>query len=499
MSIGIDFGTTFSKIAHVETTGKSVIINNARGDSTTPTAVHRSDDGSILIGKDAIEQGAVDPKGLVRSFKLKLGQHENLLDRGEPFTPTDAATTFLQAFLADAEKQIGTKVEEAVVTCPANFRDDAKQALLDSFEACGVEVLRLVPEPTAAGIVYALDKAPEGSNVLIYDSGGGTFDTTVLKKEGSDIHVRATEGVARLGGNDLTQILVERVLDEIEEETGQRPDPEEEQLFFLDLWQRCETAKLSLGRQTKAPIIASWHGKQHIVNVTQDEFHADATPLVDQTLACIDAAVSSAGLSIEQIDRLIMVGGTSRLPLIQERVAEHTKLVPRCEIDPSNAIAYGAAQASLIEMSKLGKTASLRGVAIPAPAVFVRDVTAHGVGCCIVDKQSSESRLANAVIIEPNTPIPCTKADHFALEHDDQRQAQVEILQGSDDANRDDCLVIGELRLDDLPPEPVSSKRITVEYAIDANGMVQATATDKVSGKTATVSVDYAKGISKAG
>jgi molecular chaperone DnaK len=209
----------------------------------------------------------------------------------------------------------------------------------------------------------------------------------------------------------------------------------------------------------------------------------------------LDRAVAGAGLTINQIDHLIMVGGTSRLPYIQDAVAQHTGLAPKTDIDPEKAIAYGAALASLSELARQGRNATIRGQVIPAPNMFVREVTAHPVGCCVVDTSIASRRLSNSVIIPRNTPIPCRKTDRFFLEHADQPQARIEILQGDSDANRDDCLLIGELLLDDLPEEDRATARIEVEYVIDGNGMVTATATDLVSNKQQTVSVDYKKGI----
>jgi molecular chaperone DnaK (HSP70) len=209
----------------------------------------------------------------------------------------------------------------------------------------------------------------------------------------------------------------------------------------------------------------------------------------------MDSAVNAAGLNYDQITQLIMVGGSSRLVRAQEMVADHTSLVPKTDIDPEKAIAYGAALAAIDEMAKKGETAEFRGQKIPSPNLFIQDVTAHGVGCCTVDTSKSDRPMINSVIIPQNTPIPCRKVDRFHLEKDDQSEAKIEILQGKDDALRDDCLIIGELELKGLPPEDKATARIQVEYTIDTNGMVTATATDLVGGSTQTVSVDYKKGI----
>ena len=493
--LGFDIGTTRCKIATVDRSGKPTIISNARGEHTTPSAVYLGTSGDILIGSDAREQGIVNPAQFACNFKLDLGGTESLFADGPPFTPTDATAALISTLKQDAEKSTGIQVTEAVATCPANFRDDAKQALLEAFERNGIKVLRLVPEPTAAGYAYALDRGGSTATCLIYDFGGGTFDVSVIKREGDQFTVLATEGVPTLGGNDLSRCIENRVLDEVANTAGTRPTRTADGLFFLDLDQRIEAAKISLGKQKEVPIVVGHAGRQVIVKITQDEFHAAIEQLVGQTLDATDRAVAGSGLTIDRIDRLVMVGGSSRLPYIQDRVADHTRLVPRADIDPEKAIAYGAALACVAEMASHGKTATVRGQVIPAPDLFVQDVTAHSVGCCVADTAGAKKRLVNAVIIPKNTPIPCQKTDHFYLEHEDQTQARVEILQGEADAGRDDCLLIGELPLDNLPKETKRTERIEVRYTIDANGMVTATATDRVSGSTQTVSVDYKKGI----
>lgn len=413
----------------------------------------------------------------------------------EEFTPTDATATLVNSMKEAAEIHLGIEIAEAVVTCRANFRDDAKQALIEAFERSGVKVHLIMPEPTAAGYAYALHKRDEKALIVVYDFGGGTFDVSVIEVDGSQISVRATEGIPRLGGNDLNRCLKEHVLRELETVCGDRPTPESDPLLFLDLNHRIEAAKISLGNQKEVPIVVSYNGRQNVIKVTQHEFQAAITPLVQQSLEAVDGAVSAAGVAMQEIDRLLMVGGTSRLPFIQKQVTDHTGLVPRVDIDPEKAIAYGAALASVAELAKQGKTASFRGQVIPSPDLFVRDVTAHDVGCCVVDTSGSRKRLVNAVIIPKNTPVPCQRTDQFYLEHEDQTEACIEILQGEADADRDDCLLIGELLLDGLPKESKRSERIQVEYLIDANSMVTATAIDRVSSKRQTVSVEYKKGI----
>jgi len=493
--IGMDIGTTHCKIAYVDPTGKPNIIPNSRGEHTTPSVIYLQDSADPLVGTDAVEQGFLDPVNCARNFKLKLGSTESLLNSGRSLTPTEATAILIRRLKKDAEAALNMEIAEAVATCPANFRDDAKQALLEAFEQNGIKVLKLVPEPTGAGIAYALDKQGSTTTFLVYDFGGGTFDVSIVRVDGAQVSVLATEGVPQLGGNDINKCIEKRLLDEIESKFGKKPLPQDDPLFFHDISTRIEAAKISLGSRKEVPIVAAYNGGQVVVRLTQDWFHKTIDPLVKQSLEAVNRAVAAAGLAMSQINSLVMVGGTSRLPYIQNAAADATSLYPKTDIDPSKAIAYGAALASIAEMAKDGRTATIGGQVIPAPEMFVRDVTAHAVGCCVVDDSGPQKRMVNSVIIPKNTPIPCQKTDRFYLEHDHQTEAKIEILQGEPNANRDDCLLIGELLLENLPPEQKRSARIQIEYIIDANGMVTATATDKVGGKSKSVSVDYKKGV----
>ena len=493
---GFNIGTTRCKIATLDRSGNPTIITNARGEQTTPSVVYRDPaTGEILVGTDAREQGIIDPAHVTSNFKLKLGTTESLFKNGEPFDPTSATEALICFLKKDAEASTGVEVREVVATCPANWRDNQKEALLEAFERNDIKVLRLVTEPAAAGYAYALDKGSTKCVYAVYDLGGGTFDASVIERNGSQLNVLATQGVHCLGGNDFSKCIEDPVLDEVERNCRNRPTRDADALFFLELSQKVEAAKVSLGKQKEVPIVVAYDGQQVIAKIAQEDYHAAIAPLVQQSQEALDQAIRDAGLTIHKIERLVLVGGSSLSPYVQERVADHTGLVPKTDIDPEKAIAYGAALASVAELARQGRTATVKGQVIPSPELFARDVTAHDVGCCVVENGLLHGRMVNAVIIPKNTPVPCQRSDRFYLEHEGQTKALVEVLQGKAGALREKCLLIGELVLDDLPSEDKKTERIVVEYMIDANGMVTVTATDKVSGKQQTVAVDYKKGI----
>lgn len=493
--IGIDIGTTQSKIAYVSPTGKPSIVLNDRGEAHTPSVVYVGKNGSKLVGRDAVEQGYIEPERTAKLFKLLLGTRDPVLANGDAFDATDATAAIIAYLKGCAEQSIGKAVAECVATCPANFRDDAKQALLEAFERNCIRVLSLLPEPTAAGFAYALHTERSRMTYVTYDLGGGTFDVSVLAIDGRQVSVLATEGIQKLGGNDLNEPIRERLLSEIKKKFRDEPTRASDPLLFQEIDARAEAAKISLGNRGQVPCVLGYKGGQTVVELKQDEYHRNIDPLVKQSLDATDRAVQAAELTYREIDQLLLVGGSSRLPYIRDAVAKHTGLQPKMDIDPEKAIAYGAALACVSEMAKEGRTATFRGQVIPDPAMFIRDVTAHTVGCCVVDTTDGRKRLVNAELIPQNSTIPCKKIEHYYLEHEDQVEARVEILQGLADAERDECLIIGELVLDNLPKESIRTQRLQVECVIDANGMVTATAMDKVSGKCTTVSVDYKKGM----
>lgn len=496
MRIGMDVGTTQCKQAVLDASGKPVTVMNSRGQPSTISAVYQNPDGSFLTGIDAREQGVVDPSRYVDNFKLFLGSTESLIQHGgSELTPTQATAALIGSLARDAEEQTGTKVEACVATCPANFKNDARRALIDAFQVGnGIEVLSLVPEPTAAAIAYATERASARASMLVFDFGGGTLDVSVASKEGPEVVIHATAGLPNVGGNDLTAQLEGEVLGQFESETGLRPTRAADPLFFLDLDQRLDQAKISLGRQPQVPIVLSFQGEQVVVTITQNQFESLIADLTDQSLRAVDEAMDGAGLRFADVNRLVMVGGTSRLPYIQRRLSEHTGLTPRVDIDPGSAISYGAAILAAAESVRHGRA----DASLPAPDVLVRDVTAHSVGCSTIAGTNGSRRLINSEMIARNTPIPCQYTDHFYLEEADQSEVEIEILQGEAEAERDDCLVIGSISLQGLPAENTRSRRITVDYVVDRNGMITATATDKVSGKSRTVSVDYREGVKSA-
>lgn len=493
MYVGWDNGTGTSQVATVDpATGKAVSVLGPRGDYTTKSVLFYPRNGPPLIGQDAEEQGQLEPDRVIRGFKLKQGTTDSLL-ANKVVTPTDATETYLSQLKTFCEKNQGETIEGGVFAHPANFKNHQLQAFKEAIERTGMEVIGLRPEPTLVGIGYLVHKAERDMRTIIYDLGHGTFDISILDVAGEQVNVMSTAGIATHGGWHLTLIIRDYVLSEAESRLGSLPT--DDPLFTLDVLQRCEAAKIALNTQSQVPIVISYDGHREVITITQAEYHRLITPFVEKTLDAVDEAVAAAGLDFSRIDKCILAGGTSRDPFIQDRVAEHTKLRPNCEIDPDRAVSYGAALACVAELKTQGRTASLGGKAIPDPRVKLREATRHDIGARVIDKNGVMPQYKNSVVVPKNSPLPCTHQQTFSLEHEQQTAVDLIILEGDDDADEQDCRKIGDLLLDDLPVDAERTGRVQVEYAIDRDGLIAVTVTDKVSGKTATASVDYKDGI----
>lgn len=493
MIVGIDFGNSGVKVSYPDRTGQPVGVKNARGGNSVRAFVHIDPQGKCLVGDDAFEQGFVDPKNTAGHFKLKLGLDDQILP-GK--TAKELAAILVKAAKELVEKVTGESIDAAVVTVPANFSDKQKKALLGACEEAGIKVLRIVSEPAAAAFAYACQSASNkrGLKFIVFDLGSSTFDVTVCEADGDEIRMLATEGIQKLGGDDIDEILKGVILAKLKQKTGKDPrTPAADPLFWLDLSVRTATAKIALGNQDKVQIPLSSDSQHHVVAVTKQEFEAAVRPLIEKTLHCVDAALKGANLSIGDITSLYMVGGPSRTPFIQNMVADHTRLVPRVEIDPELAVAHGAVLVALSELKRQGKQARMGVDTIPQPDAFLKEATHHDIGVAVEERATGAKRIINAVVVPKNTPVPCTRSESFRLESPDQTEVLIEILQGPDRTDIKGCQIIGRLELHGLPVEPARSPRIEVTYIFDKNTFVTVKARDKISGKEVSVTVQVPK------
>ncbi len=494
--LGIDVGTTRSKVSALDDTGRAQIVLNQRGDPYTPSAVYFEEGRTPIVGVEALAEGFLYPQYVRTCFKRVLGSSDVLFTdvNGKTYTATDLTRVLIAALKRDVESRFNQEVDEAIFTVPANFQDHRKQAVIDAAEGAGIKAIKLVHEPTAAGIAYALDKNKD-FRFGVFDLGGGTLDVSILESKGNRITVLNSTGCEKLGGEDFSARLQPLILKQFTKENKYEPTQESDPLFFQELADKVEQAKIHLSQKNKTRIVVGCQGRQSIVEITRDQFESLTADLVQDAMDCTKEAVVETGLSFTDLDTFILVGGSVRIPAVQSALADLTSIVPHCDIEPDRAVCYGAAQMCAMELAKAGKTIMVGGRAIPAPKAFVQETTAHCVGCCVAEKDGT---LRNAVILPKGTPIPMTKTDRFALHEEDQTEARIEVLQGDEGQERDECLSIGEIVLSNLPPEHKKSRRIEVTYGIDENGMIHATGKDLIGGEHAEIRIDYSKGIAQA-
>jgi len=490
--VGLDLGTTRCKAARIDETGRPQIIHNRRGDPFTPSAIFFEDGCRPIVGVEALAEGVLQPEHVHSCFKRRLGSPDVLYTDadGKKYTATDFQSLMIASFKHDIETQLGETLDEAVITVPANFQDHKKQATLDAAQAAGIKVMKLVHEPTAAGIAYAMHKKQD-MRFLVFDLGGGTFDVSIVDKRGDSISVLYTVGREHLGGADFAVRIERSAVAQFTKENGFQPDAKVDALFFSELIEKAEQAKVSLSEKSTTRFVLGCRGQQSIIEISREEFEEQTKDLLSDALECTAAAVKDAGFTWKDLDSLLLVGGAVRMPAVTSALADLTGIVPHCDIDPDRAVCYGAALQCAMELARVGKTLTIGSRVIPAPRAFVQDVTAYDVGCATLNL---DHVLVNSVIIPKGTAIPTTRTNQFKLEHEHQTEARVEILQGEDGQAREECLSIGEIVLTNLPPERVRSSRIEVTYSVDVNAMIRARARDLVSGQEREIRIDYRKG-----
>jgi molecular chaperone DnaK len=476
--LGIDLGTTNSAFAVMEG-GDPEIISNAEGDRTTPSVVAFTDDGERLVGKPAKNQAVQNPERTVQSIKRHMGEEGYTVDiEGEEYTPEQISAMVLQKIKRDAEDYLGDEVEKAVITVPAYFSDSQRQATKDAGEIAGFDVERIINEPTAASMAYGLDDDSD-QTVLVYDLGGGTFDVSILDLGGGVYEVVATNGDNDLGGDDWDQAVIDWLADDFEDEHG--IDLREDRQALQRLKDAAEEAKIELSNRKEAtvtlPFIAADDDgpKDLEATLSRAKFEALTSDLVERTVGPTEQALEDTGYSKSDIDEVILVGGSTRMPQVREQVEELTGQEPRKSVNPDEAVALGAA---------------IQGGVLSGDVddIVLLDVTPLSLG--IEVKGGLFERL-----IEKNTTIPTEESKVFTTAADNQTQVQVRVFQGEREiAEKNELL--GEFQLAGIPPAPAGTPQIEVTFNIDENGIVNVEAEDKGSGNREDITIEGGAGLS---
>ena len=468
--IGIDLGTTNSCVAVMEG-GQPVVIANAEGSRTTPSVVAFTKDGERLVGQVAKRQAVTNPDRTVISIKREMGTSYKVSIDGKQYTPQDISAMILSKMKETAESYLGEKVTEAVITVPAYFNDSQRQATKDAGRIAGLDVKRIINEPTAASLAYGLDKE-ENQKILVYDLGGGTFDVSILDIGDGVFEVLSTNGNTRLGGDDFDQRIIDYVAEQFKKENG--IDLKQDKIAAQRLKEAAEKAKIELSGTTTANInlpfiTADATGPKHLdVTLTRAKFDELTADLVEATIEPMRKALKDAGLTVDQVNKVILVGGSTRIPAVQEAVKKITGKEPFKGINPDECVAIGAA---------------IQGGVLAGDVkdVLLLDVTPLSLGL------ETEGHIFTR-LIDRNTTIPTSKSQVFSTAADGQTTVEINVLQGERQMAYDNKS-LGRFQLTGIAPAPRGVPQIEVTFSIDNNGIVNVSAKDKATGHEQQITI----------
>ena len=470
-AVGIDLGTTFSAIAHVNRHGVPEILHNGEGDRITPSVV-LFDGSEIIVGNYAKQAAVAFPDQVAEYVKRHMGDPEFRFEtQGRSYSAEEVSSFILGKLKHDAELRLGHAVKQAVITVPAYFRDQQRRATVRAGELAGFEVLKLINEPTAAAFAYGLANAGRQMRCLVFDLGGGTFDVTVVEIKGNEINAIATNGDPMLGGKDWDDILVKYAATAFQDRHG--IDPLKDMVAAHDLRQKCVSAKLSLSRRPKINLFYDYNGGILRLEITRERFEDLSMGLLARCERLTREVMDAASMRPQDIDTILLAGGSTRMPMVRNLIRDLFDRDPATDINPDECVALGAALTAALE-------SAARAGEKPPVDIRTHDVTSHSLGMVVY----RDTKLHNSPIIRRNSRIPCERTrDDYVTTHDGQTTMDLWLVQG-EEPDPLQCSVLGHFEFYGIPARSAGDSRLAVTYRYNANGIVEVEAMDLSSGQT---------------
>jgi molecular chaperone DnaK len=504
-TVGIDLGTTYSAISHLNSEGEPEVIKNNDDRTITPSVILLGDDGRVIVGPSFERISVANPSSVVEAVKREMGNKDyHVVYQNKKLTPEFLSALILKKLKQDAEKRIGP-IANAVITVPYYFNDIRRKATQDAGRIAGLNVIDIINEPTAATLAYAWKKGEFGRSdslaqertLLVYDLGGGTFDVTAVRYTSTNFKVLATDGDVMLGGLDWSQRLVDHLVQQFKKKYSE--DPSEDPETMMQFMQECESAKRKISKTTQVTISVYYKGKTLTISLTRKEYEQLTSDLLQRTKDTTELVMAQANVSKGGFDDVLLVGGSTLMPVVEHMLREVTGSEPSRELNPEEAVAQGAAiHAAILQAREAGQSSGMGQALLKRlRAVSTSDVNSHSLGVKISDPQD-KSRKINYIMIPRNTTIPASAKQTFVTNVDNQQRVHVFILEGetSDPAA---CSEIGDFRVVDLPPNLPAGSPVEITYNYDGSGRIHASAKEMTSNKAASTEIVRSSGLDDSG
>ena len=465
--VGIDLGTTYSAVAVVNQYGKPEILTNREGERITPSVVLFEGEDPI-VGSIAKRSAVANPFNVIQFVKRQMGDKswKFRTESAEAYTPEEISAMILRRLKEDAEALLGTEIQDAVITVPAYFDDAQRKSTQDAGKIAGLNVLRIINEPTAAALAYGLDKLDQNQTILVYDLGGGTFDVTIMRLSSKGLRVLSTGGAKNLGGFDWDNAIMNYLNEEFKKRGGM--DLLDDPMLEQDLREKAEIAKKTLSSRQRTTVFLSAGGVNASINLTREKFEEITRHLVKQTEKIMQFVLEDANLEWKDIDRVLLVGGSTRMKSIPESIERLTGIKPSIDVNPDEVVAMGAAIQGMLIYMKEGKIQNSQTF----PMVEVQDVNSHSLGVVALDESGNE---VNSIVLKKDTAIPARVSGHYTTTIDYQNQLHIQVTEG-EDTDLDYVKIVGE-GIIDLPPYPKGAP-LEVVFEYDSDGIIHLSVID---------------------